>query len=97
MALCEICGADVQPGDVVTLGEYTERHNFCSVEHRQLYLNGEQLTVDDAIAESLTTEAPEDEAVEHCEEEMEVWICPICDFEAKTKAGLATHVRSKHK
>lgn len=103
MALCEVCGKDVAPGDLFKLVEGTKVRFFCSPAHLS---EGRAATEEPKEAwekpdepeipgqTNLETVIKEEETQEKKDAAL---ICSVCGFEAKTKGGLGAHVRSKHK
>lgn len=102
MAPCEVCKIEVRPGDQVRFIDDVTVHYFCSQAHllewRRVPDETEipgQTTVDELLA---APEVGEKEAESEVVEEKtdDPLACPDCGFVAKTKGGLAAHIRAKH-
>jgi len=55
---------------------------------------GEILSFASGMEEVFCNQNPD---IERCDEKQNNLICSVCQFEAKTKFGLETHIRLKHK
>ena len=98
MARCEVCKLDQYPANtVVRFDEKHLRHFFCSPQHAEQWTKSlkDQVTIDDLLSAPETSPSSEEESVVVRVEA--AFPCNLCDFEAKTEAGLSAHKRLKHK